>query len=232
MSTTVKRPRGRPAQLSRERILDCALTLLQSVPLAQLTMQRLANELGTTPTALYGYFDSQEDLFSNVLERVMAGIDMTAASNESDWRMVLRRWAHAIRDRLLVYPHAAELVHLTPKQTPAGWFELTVPLIQSLRRAGLSGFLLMDSLRSISRVVFGLIVNELSLDPYNLSLEKASADAALPHLSAEARAEIEYLLPYLGDQDNNALFAFTLDRLIDGVEALLCDASRTEAPKH
>lgn len=217
----VKRPRGRPAQLSQDRILDCALTLLQTLPLAQLTMQRLANELGTTPTALYGYFSNQEDLFLHISERVMAGVDMAAAHREQDWQQVLRLWANAIRDRLLVYPHAAELVQLKPQQTPAGWFELTVPLIKALRNAGLSGYLLMDSLRCISRVVFGSIVNELTMDPYNLSLEQESASAAMQHLSAESRAEIEYLMPYLGDQDNNALFAFTVDRLIDSIDALL-----------
>jgi AcrR family transcriptional regulator len=221
MSTVIKRPRGRPAQLSQERILDSALKLLQSLPLAQLTMQRLATELGTTPTALYGYFSNQEDLFLKISERVMNGVDLSAARSEQDWRKVLRIWANAIRDRILVYPHAAELVQLKPEHTPAGWFELTVPLIQALRRAGLSGYLLMDSLRCISRVVFGSIVNELTLDPYSLSLEQENAKAALQHLSAESRAEIEYLMPYLGDQDNNALFAFTVDRLVDGIEALL-----------
>lgn len=220
-TTTVKRPRGRPAQLSKDRILDCALTLLQSVPLAQLTMQRLASELGTTPTALYGYFSNQEDLFLHISERVMAGVDMAAAHVEQDWQQVLRIWANAIRNRLLVYPHAAELVQLKPQQTPAGWFELTVPLVKALRMAGLSGYLLMDSLRCISRVVFGSIVNELTMDPYNLSLEQESATAAMQHLTAESRAEIEYLMPYLGDQDNNALFTFTVDRLIDSIAALL-----------
>lgn len=222
MSTTpVKRPRGRPAQLSKDRILECALTLLQTVPLAQLTMQRLARELGTTPTALYGYFSNQEDLFQHISERVMGGVDMSAAHAEQDWQQVLRIWANAIRNRLLVYPHAAELVQLRPQQTPAGWFELTVPLIKALRKAGLSGYLLMDSLRCISRVVFGSIVNELTMDPYNISLEQESASAALQHLSAESRAEIEYLMPYLGDQDNDALFAFTIERLVDSIAALI-----------
>lgn len=220
-TTTVKRPRGRPAQLSKDRILDCALNLLQTVPLSQLTMQRLAGELGTTPTALYGYFSNQEDLFLHISERVMAGVDMAAAHREESWQGVMRIWANAIRDRLLVYPHAAELVQLKPQQTPAGWFELIVPLIKALRRAGLSSYLLMDSLRCICRVVFGSIVNELTMDPYNLSLEQESASAALQHLSAESRAEIEYLMPYLGDQDNNALFNFTVERLIDSIDALL-----------
>ncbi len=222
MSTAAKRSRGRPAQLSRERILETTLQLLQQLPLAELTMQRLARELGTTPTALYGYFSNQEALFRSVSERVLAGVDLTKARQGDNWRAVLQAWTQAIRDRLLLYPHAAELVQLQPQlQTPASWFELMALPIQALRGAGLSGYALMDSLRCICRVVFGSVVNELTLDPYNLHIEQADASAALAHLSPASRVQIEYLLPYLGDQDNNSLFTFTVERMLDGIEALL-----------
>jgi AcrR family transcriptional regulator len=222
MSTVTKRSRGRPAQLSRERILETTLNLLQNVPLAELTMQRLARELGTTPTALYGYFDNQEELFRAISERVLAGVDLEPVRRADNWRAVLRAWTQAIRNRILLYPHAADLVQLQPQlQTPAGWFELMALPIQALRQAGLSGYPLMDSLRCISRVVFGSIVNELTMDPYNLHIEQADAQAALEHLSPDSRAEIEYLLPYLGDQDNDTLFAFTVERLLDGIEVLI-----------
>jgi AcrR family transcriptional regulator len=222
MSTIAKRSRGRPAQLSRERILETTLKLLQTVPLAELTMQRLARELGTTPTALYGYFTGQEALFRSVSERVLAGVDMEPVRRASEWRDILRAWTQAIRNRILLYPHAAEIVKLQPQlQTPASWFELMALPIQALRTAGLSGYPLMDSLRCLCRVVFGAIVNELTMDPYNLHIEKDDAQAALEHLSAESRTQIEYLLPYLGDQDNDALFEFTVERLLDGIEVLL-----------
>lgn len=222
MSTAPKRSRGRPAQLSRERILDTTMALLQHVPLAALTMQRLAKELGTTPTALYGYFSNQEELFRNVSERVLAGVELQAARAAGDWRATLRAWAHAVRVRMLEYPHAAELVQLQPQlQTPASWFELMALPIQALRRAGLADGLLTDTLRCLCRVIFGSIVNEVTMDPYNLRLEQADAHAALEHLSPESRAEIEYLLPYLGNQDNDALFDFTVERLLDGIAAML-----------
>ena len=222
VSTTGKRSRGRPAQLSRERILETTLALLQTVPLAELTMQRLARELGITPTALYGYFSNQQALFASVSERVLAGIDLSAARRGKNWREVLRAWTQAVRNQMLRYPHSAELVRLQPQmQTPANWFELMVLPTQTLRKAGLSDYLLMDSLRCISRVVFGSVVNELTMDPYNLRLEQADASAALDHLAPESRTEIEYLLPYLGDQDNDALFSFTVERLLDGIELLM-----------
>lgn len=222
MSTAPKRGRGRPAQLSQERILETTLALLQSVPLAELTMQRLARELGTTPTALYGYFSNQEALFRSVSDRVLAGVDLEPVRRASDWRAVLRSWTQAIRGRILEYPHAAELVQLQPQlQTPASWFELMAQPTAALRGAGLSGYELMDSLRCLCRVVFGSIVNELTMDPYNLHIEQADARAALAHLSAESREQVEYLLPYLGDQDNDALFSFTVERLLDGIEVLI-----------
>ncbi len=222
MSTIAKRPRGRPAQLSQERILDSALTLLRSVPLVQLTMQRLASELGTTSTSLYGYFNNQEDLFRHISERVMAGVDMSAARNEQDWRAAIRSWANAIRDRLLCYPHATELLQARAGQTPGSWFELSVPLIQALRRAGLTGHNLINSLRCTSRVVFGFVVNE-----HNMYVEQTSAETALQNLSTESRAEVEYLLQFLGEGDNNSLFAFTIERLIDGI-GVLCNKLNDE----
>lgn len=220
MSTTPKRSRGRPAQLSRERILDITTTLLKTVPAAELTMQRLARELGTTPTALYGYFASQRELFQEAGEQVMGGIDLSTVAPAEDWREALRAWCNAVRDRLLSFRHAVDLVQYQPG-VPTSTFEASAVLTRALRHAGLDGQLLMDCVRWINRTVFGAIRNEVTLDPYNLTIESAAAELALEHLSAEARAEIERLQPYLGDQDNDALFAFTVDRLVDGVEALL-----------
>lgn len=220
MSTVPKRSRGRPAQLSRERILDTTLTLLQTVPAAELTMQRLARELGTTPTALYGYFANQRDLFHHAGERVLGGVDLGAIHAAADWRDALRAWCNAMRDRLLTYRYAIDLVQYQPG-VPVASFAASAVLAKALRRSSLDGQLLMDCVRWINRTVFGTIRNEVTLDPNNLSIEAAAADAALEHLSLDARAEIERLQPYLGDQDNDALFAFTVERLVDGVEALL-----------
>jgi AcrR family transcriptional regulator len=224
MSTVPNRSRGRPAQLSRERILETTLTLLQTVPTAELTMQRLARELGTTPTALYGYFGSQRELFHCAGELVLAGVDLDAARRAKDWREALRAWAHAVRVRTLQYRYASDIGQYQP-HIPVASFAASAVLAKALREAGLGDQLLMDCVRWINRTVFGAIRNEVTLDPYNLTVESAEAAAALAHLPAEARAEIERLAPYLGDQDNDALFSFTVERLVDGVAALLRPAA-------
>jgi hypothetical protein len=91
--------------------------------------------------------------------------------------------------------------------------------------AGLSGYQLMDTSRCFSRVVLGSILNEVMLEPAAIRLERGDADSALEHLSSRGRAAIENLLPYLGDQDNDALFEFTIDCVIRGIESSLPNKS-------
>src|SRR5512139_708054 len=93
-----KATRGNP-RLSRELIVREALALLQTLPLAELSMRRLATELGATPAAVYGYFASQDELFDAISTEVLRGITLTGIAEDDDWRSVLRRWAQAVRRR-------------------------------------------------------------------------------------------------------------------------------------
>jgi AcrR family transcriptional regulator len=219
MSTPAKPVRGRPL-LSQDKIIDTTMGLLQKLPLKELTMRRLAQELGTTPAAMYGYFKNQADLFNAVSARVIQGTDLSGLEAETDWRVILRKWAHAVRKRQLEFPYTAWLVHVNP-HTPASWFELTEPQLRALRMAGLSGYELMETSRCFSRVVAGSIFNELVLHSTSWRMERLDADAAMDQLSPAARAELEGIQPYLGDQDNETVFAFTIDCLIRGIESAL-----------
>lgn len=219
MTIKTKAVRGRPL-LSQTKIIDKALALLQTLPLKELTMRCLARELDTTPAALYAYFKSQQDLFTAISERVIRGIDLSELEHEHDWREMLRTWARAVRKQQLRFPHVTTIVQVNP-HTPVAWFEISEPLQRALRTAGLSGYELMDTLRCFSRVVLGSILNELMLDTAMMRLEREDAGAALDHLTPRSRAAVESLLPYLGDQDNDALFEFTIDCVIRGIESAL-----------
>jgi len=219
MSIKPRAVRGRPL-LSQAKIVDKALALLQKIPLKEVTMRRLAQELDTTPAALYAYIKNQQDLFNAVTERVISGIDLRDLDHETDWREMLRKWARAVRERQLQFPHVTTIVQVNP-HTPVAWFEITEPQLRALQMAGLSGYALMDTSRCFSRVVLGSILNEIMLEATMIRLEREDADAALEHLSPRGRAAIENLLPYLGDQDNDALFEFTINCVIRGIESAL-----------
>src|SRR3954454_18704580 len=60
--------------LSRERILDAAIELVDRDGLAALNMRRLAAELGVGTMSLYHYVTDKEALLEGIAEVVMTGL--------------------------------------------------------------------------------------------------------------------------------------------------------------
>ena len=57
--------------LSREKILDTAFDVLRQFGLADLSMRRLATELGVAPGALYYHVRSKQELLSLLATRLL-----------------------------------------------------------------------------------------------------------------------------------------------------------------
>ena len=68
------RPASRPAKLSRDGIIDGALTFLDREGWDALTINALATQLGTKGPSLYNHVDSLEDLRRTVRMRVVGDI--------------------------------------------------------------------------------------------------------------------------------------------------------------
>ncbi len=96
------------ARHDRDSVADTALRLLDEVGLPDLSMRRLAGELGIQPSALYWHFDSKQELFGAIAERILARIPPLAASSGSDAEVLA--CARGIRDALLAYRDGAEVV--------------------------------------------------------------------------------------------------------------------------
>ncbi|WP_396930655.1 TetR/AcrR family transcriptional regulator C-terminal domain-containing protein [Mycolicibacterium sp.] len=131
------RQRGRPRQITRERILSAARTLA----LDELTMQAVADVLGVDPKALnYHVGDRQAlrelvavDAFAVELSR----IDMPTGG---DWRDVLRRYATALRDATV---KLGELV--TYFRLPASGVGALEPVERVLQNLVDAGFTVEDA---------------------------------------------------------------------------------------
>lgn len=93
-----------PARHDRRSVVDCALRLLDDVGLPDLSMRRLATELGVQPSALYWHFASKQELLAAVADRILLAIPAP------DPRVPLTEVADAVRDALLAYRDGAEVV--------------------------------------------------------------------------------------------------------------------------
>lgn len=67
-ATPARRP-GRPARLSRDTVVDAAEALVAREGIDALTMRRLADELDSSPMALYRHVHDKDELLLLLLER-------------------------------------------------------------------------------------------------------------------------------------------------------------------
>lgn len=100
--------RPRTPLLNRALIRDTALAMIDEHGLAELSMRRLAQELGVQAPSLYSHYPTKDDLLDAVANLVVAGVD-TSGFGEG-WREGLVRWARSYRAALAAHPGTVPLV--------------------------------------------------------------------------------------------------------------------------
>ncbi|GAA2156389.1 TetR family transcriptional regulator [Humibacillus xanthopallidus] len=104
---------GADQRLSRDRIIDEAIALVDSEGVNALTMRRLGTRLGVEAMALYRYVNGREDLLEGVVDRLVSSleIDPGARMEPADgWQAFLQWMAHNVRQLALDHPLAFPLI--------------------------------------------------------------------------------------------------------------------------
>ncbi|MFS0892717.1 TetR/AcrR family transcriptional regulator C-terminal domain-containing protein [Microbacterium sp. 179-I 3D3 NHS] len=161
-TSTPRRPRGRPAGVSREAVLDGALGLLDEVGLDAFSMRTLGGRLNVDPMTIYRHFPSRTALLDGVVERVFA--EMPIAAETSDWREDAAACLRALRTTLLAHPEAVPLIAMRPPVTP-GAFDATEALLRALEPAGLSPRETLDAAQILARTTVGHVVAQAGPPP-------------------------------------------------------------------
>jgi AcrR family transcriptional regulator len=127
------RARGRPARISRERIIAAARTIAPEA----LTMQKVADVLGVDPKALNYHVRDRDglrqlvvlDVFESELRRVKI-------PGGGDWRNVVRAYVYALREATIKLGALAVAIHL-PGSQGLGALGPVESVLQALVGAGL-----------------------------------------------------------------------------------------------
>ncbi|WP_353508529.1 TetR family transcriptional regulator [Intrasporangium sp.] len=101
-------PRPRTPLLSRERIRDVALELIDDHGLSALSMRRLADALGVQAASLYTHYATKDDVLDAVANRLIAQVDTSGF--EQGWRQGLLTWARSYHAALTAHPNAAPII--------------------------------------------------------------------------------------------------------------------------
>jgi AcrR family transcriptional regulator len=92
----------------RTDVVEHALEVLDRHGLADLSMRRLAADLGVQPSALYWHFANKQTLLAAVADEVLRRGERP--DPDGPWEERVTSYAHQLRDAMLAYRDGAELV--------------------------------------------------------------------------------------------------------------------------
>jgi len=112
-----------PPALSRERVCQEALALVDQEGLAALSMRRLGARLGVKAMSLYRHVRDKADLLDALHVAVLGDLAPTGGSTRSargggHWRPLLGGLARALRAALLRHPNVAPIFTSLPVRAP------------------------------------------------------------------------------------------------------------------
>jgi AcrR family transcriptional regulator len=216
MATTQTANAGPRARLSSEQVAAAALELLDREGLEALSMRRLAGELGVGTMTLYGYFRSKDELLDAVVDAAVA--EREPFSFEGSWQDQVRRLMQASRHNLSRHPGLVKVRADRPVLRPEA-LRFAETGMTILRRAGFGRTDAARAFRLLFTYVFGYVAFSPAETAEEARREARAATAALPPGEYPMLTEAsEELADAMAGEET---FDFGLDRLIDGLEALL-----------
>jgi AcrR family transcriptional regulator len=150
--------------LTRARVVEAALELIDEDGLEQLSMRRLAGRLGVEAMSLYNHVSDKSDLLRGVADAVLTS--MVAPTPElvpdhDDWRARVRWVLHELRRACVAHPDAVPLVVDGGFTTPAA-FGPVDELLGALDDAGLDAEDRVRAMRTLISFAIGTISCEIA----------------------------------------------------------------------
>lgn len=209
--------------LTPHAVVEAALALAEAEGLEAVTIRRLAKELGVTPMALYWHFRSKDELLEGMAASIFEEIDLSVDTSAA-WQEQLRALLGSMIDVLRAHPSAA-ILFSTRTVSSEGSLLATEVVLDILRRGGFSP----TEATQISRHALSTVTNLVSGEPGVVVREESKelidtrrrARLFLESLPPEHYPRlVEAATPLSEGADPDAYFAFGLDLLLAGIEAM------------
>ncbi|MEV0678804.1 TetR/AcrR family transcriptional regulator [Actinosynnema sp. NPDC050436] len=218
-----RRPsRGPQRGLSTDRIVAAAIEVVEAEGLAALSMRRVATALGVGTASLYTYLPGKAELEALMLDAVSVE-DTLPNDRPGGWRAKLEAWARADWDGFRAHPWVLQLMAdvSAPGPNTLRWLDSALAVLEGTGLTEAEKVAVVESVDAYVRGLARLYVEDQQSGAGSAE-ETAERNRVLgelvdftryPHLLRALRAGV---LPWSGDQ-----FEFGLQRLLDGVEALV-----------
>jgi AcrR family transcriptional regulator len=211
-------PRPRVPLLSRERIRRTALELIDRDGLAELSMRKLATELGVQAASLYGHYPTKDELLDDIAEQIMAAID-TSPFDAGDWRHGLLGWARSYRAALAKHPNFVPYLAAGPGRRDA-----------NLRMAdAVHGGMVAAGWPPRQATMIGAAARYVVMGSTIGSFSRGFIDDVQVYRDRYPHLEQAHLLRAKADEIDSESFELVLTAFVDGLEARFAEVQRRRA---
>jgi AcrR family transcriptional regulator len=225
LPTTKTKTRKRPPQtpLSRDRVLRTAIALADERGVEELTMRKLAKELGVEAMSLYNHVASKGDLLDGMIDLVFGEIDPPAS--EGDWQAELRKRAVSTRAALLRHRWAVGEMEGRTTHGPAN-LRVHDAVLGCLRSAGFSIEMTVHAMSVQDAYIYGFALQQTDMSsqtPADFAAEAQRQMVAYEAMLGEYPNLVEVVGGHVAQAgyDYDKEFLFGLDVILDRLEQLL-----------
>lgn len=204
-------------KLSRDRVIEAALHVLDEEGVDAVTMRRIGRELGVEAMSLYNHVRDKEDLMDGLCSAIMAEFQYPAI-DEQDLLETGRRAARAWRQVLKAHPNVTQIFaeRTKPMVSPEALRPMEFAL-DVLRRAGLSD---RDAVR-VFHAFGGYIQGFVLMETGQMWDQHEQMGSTVPPDSFPA---IAACMPHLTGGDVDEQFEFGLDLMFAGLRERIASA--------
>ena len=205
--------------LSRERILEAALELVDKGGIESLSMRKLGQALGFEAMSLYNHVANKDDVIDGILDLVLAESELPSPAGE--WETAVRESAISVHASLRRHPWACTTL-MSPGRIRPARLRYMDSLLGRLREAGFSAETTYHAYHVLDGHIFGFSL-------WETSHSYSAAD------EADLAANFEQMIPvdeypYLrehgeqhfaeGPHHEVSAFEFGLDLILDGLKKI------------
>ncbi len=210
--------------ITRRRIVETALRLVDDQGLGALTYRRLATELDASPMSAYAHVRNKDELLDLMLDHVLGQIDLRPVG--ADWVAKLRAMFRSYHKVLLAHPGIARIYSDKVRIGPNGLRAIECA-ISVLREAGFRPSSATNAFFALFNYTIGY--HQIGrVNPLETTAGQAPADrssrAVATYFSALPPEEVPTvvaLAPYFSGTKARRRYEFGLDVLLSGLRGEL-----------
>ena len=218
-----QKSKSRRKPLSRERVLETAVTLADQRGAEALTMRKLAAELGVEAMSLYNHVENKNDLLDGMINLVFGEIEVPPPGG--DWKSELRTRATSTRTALNRHRWA---IGEMEGRTDIGPENMRVHegVLACLRGAGFTVEMTIHAYSVQDAYIYGFVLQETDMSsetPEDFAKEARRQMKEYESVHSDFPNLVEVVGGYVAEHgyDYDTEFRFGLDVILDGLERLL-----------